>query len=246
VLDEYLFSTKGEFKIMTKVPQWKLRRLASRAIRVLDRKINEDPVFKAYEYALRPVARDFIKCYDDISKYSVTLTQEREQSKKAARKLFEVTRIWLPLLKRDVKNFNDQSYRNTTVTDDILEDGNRLFDFVTDYTDENGNQLPYSQDILEGLEPLLNSALKEITEAEQADSTYQLLSRATRENASKLQQELVAFRRTIAIFSGRNDKDYQKLRESKSHVPDTDDDPESPAAPVIEPAKPGETPVFNP
>jgi hypothetical protein len=229
---------------MTSVPQWKLRRLASRAIRVLNRKIEEGSVFKAYEYSLLPVAQQYIKDYDNISKYNVTLFKEKKESVTAARNLFETTRVWLPLLKRDVKGFSAQNYSNTMVNDDILEDGNRLFDFITDYVDPTGNKLPYADDCLANMEPVLHSALKEISEGEQADLTYQAMAKATRDNGERLQKELVAFRKTIAYFSGRNDKDFQKLRLSKSHIPDTDDDQNAPTSPTITPANPGDTPVL--
>jgi hypothetical protein len=229
---------------MISVTQWKLRRLASRALRVLERRKEENPLFAAYEYSLVPAAENFIKAYDSLSRYKVNVKKEKTESKVAARDLFLTTRGWLPLLKRDIPQFNEQDFNNTQLMDDILEDGNRLYDFVTDYRNSEGNELPYAQDCLAGIDEKLTAALKEINEAENADSVYQAMRKHSRNSAVQLQSEIVAFRKSLAVIAGRNSTDYQKLRESKSHLKDEDDDKNVPLSPKVEPAKPGENPIL--
>ncbi|MBU1241423.1 hypothetical protein KKF84_03825 [Myxococcota bacterium] len=224
-------------------PFWKLRRLAARCLRVLDRKKGTDPVFSAFEFGLRPVATNFISAFDEIGKAKATLKQEKDEGRTAVERLFTVTRAWLPLLKRDIPGFETMEFTsNKDVLDDILEDAVRLHGVVMDYAEGSSAPLPYAADCLSSLDTAINSAQKEITEAEQSDVTYQSLARSLREMATELEKQMVAFRRTLAVVSGRTDKDYQKLRLARVGTPDVDDDPAAPLPPVVEPANPGEGP----
>ncbi|MBU1241435.1 hypothetical protein KKF84_07480 [Myxococcota bacterium] len=224
-------------------PYWKLRRLAARCLRVLDRKKGTDPVFTAFEFSVRPVAANFIKAFDEIGKAKATLSKEREEGRSAVDRLFVITRAWLPLLKRDIPGFDTMEFTSTrAVLDDILEDAIRLHGMVTDYAEGSPTPLSYAADCLASLDTAINSAQKEITEAEQSDVTYQSLSRALRDMATDLEKQMVAFRRTLAVVSGRADKDYQKLRLERAGATDVDDDPAAPLPPVVEPANPGEGP----
>lgn len=70
------------------------------------------------------------------------------------------------------------------------------------------------------------------------------LLRETRMAATDFDQDLQAFRSTIATLTSRQDKDYQKLRAQRAQLVDEDDDPNAPAPPpVVTPASPG---VNNP
>jgi hypothetical protein len=220
---------------------WKLRRLAPRAIRVVQRRGTESPALAAYSATLVPKAETFISAYDKAGKYEATWRKEMGEGKGAVASVLKTMRAWLPLVQRDVPGFDSSSYGDQpTVPDDVLEDGGRLFDVVHDHLDAAGNPLAYRDAFIADFDGILKEAGKEWSEAEAADKSYQALLAAVRQGAEQFDLELVAFRKTLSSVVGRGDKDFQKLRAERAQAPDEEEDPTapSPVAPVA-PAPPG-------
>lgn len=212
---------------------WKLRRLATRAKRVQARRSNESPVLAAYDPTLPPKADAFIQAYDAAARYENNWRREMKEGKGAVAKLLSQIRSWLPLLERDVPQFDPSSFGDKPdVPDDILEDGNRLLDILDDATDSTGTPLAYAQTAKPALAVLLVEANREWAEAEAADSNYQKLLADVRATAAVFDLELQTFRRSLAHVAGRNDKDYQKLRAERASQPDDEDEPTAPAPPA--------------
>lgn len=226
---------------MASSASWKLRRIASRVIRVVKRRGAEHPAVGAFGSTIVPKAQTFIKAYDDAGRYESTYRKELREGKNAVGVVLQGIRMWLPLVQRDVPGFDGSSYGDQPdVPDDIIEDGSRLFDVVHDFVDAENKPLEYRNAFLADFEPKLKAAEKEWPEAEAADSAYQGKLRDVRDAGEAFDQELQGFRKTIAAAFGRSDKDYQKLRAEKAHTPDEEDDPAGPSAPgPVEPAGPG-------
>lgn len=220
---------------------WKLRRLAPRALRVLDRHKAKSPAIAAFTDKMVPTAEAFIAAYDETGRYEPTWRKEMDEGRGAVKEVLITMRSWLPLVQRDILGFNSASFGDCpTVPDDIIEDGSRLFDLVNDYHNVQGQPLPYQKACCETLEVVLKNATKEVTEAEVADKKYQELMAQVRQTAAVFDMNLQAFRKTLAVITGRNDKDYQKLRAQKAEIADAEDDPNAPAAPMpVPPATAG-------
>ena len=136
-------------------------------------------------------------------------------------------------MQRDVPGFSGADFGDKpSVPDDVLEDVGRFFDMMADYQDDAGQSLPYQGALLADLEPKLQSAAKEWSEAETADKHYQTLLADVRRTGEMFDNELKPLRRTLTVVAGRNDKDYQKLRAQKAQIVDDDDDAHSPAPPL--------------
>ena len=219
---------------------WKLRRLAPRTIRVIERRGSEHPAVQAYASTLVPKAEAFVAAYDASKKYESRWKSEMEEGKGAVADVLKVIQAWLPLVQRDVPGFDGSSYGDRpTVPDDVLEDGGRLFDEVHDYVDGNGAALAFRDPFLQDLEPKLQAAAKEWKEAEGADTEFQSILAKVRATAEAFDTELQGFRKTLTAVVGRRDKDFQKLRAQKAQVRDEDDDPAAPPPPPVPPADPG-------
>ncbi|MDC3962457.1 hypothetical protein [Polyangium jinanense] len=226
---------------MATTPAWKLRRLATRAKRVQARRASESPVIAAYATTLPGKATAFIAAYDAAAKYENTWRREMREGKGAVAALLRRIQSWLPLLVRDVPEFDASTFGDKPdVPDDVIEDGGRLAEVLEESTTADGKPLTYKVDALKELIPSLEAANKEWSEAEAADTTYQKLLKESRATAVVFDKELQTFRRSLAHAVGRNDKDFQKLRVERASQKDDDDDPAAPATPApVTPAAEG-------
>jgi hypothetical protein len=216
----------------TVVPQWLLRRLASRFIRIVKRRAPQSPVIEAFLQFAVPKAEQYIAAYDKSMKFDADWKREMAEGRGAIVVLLKQIRAWAPLVKRDVPGFDTSTYGDQPdVPDDVLEDGERLASVIQEFRDNQGNALPYQKAALDALSVALQAAAKEWAEAEAADSQHQQLLASVRELAASLQQELVALRRSLMAVAGRTDRDYLKLRVEHAGTPDEDDDPNAPPAP---------------
>jgi hypothetical protein len=214
---------------MASTPAWKLRRLAPRAKRVHARRSEESPVLIAYSTTLPSKVDAFIAAYDSAAKYENTWRREMREGKGAVAALVKVVRGWLPLLVRDVPDFDASTFADKPdVPDDVIEDGARLVDVIEGSLDADGKPLQYRDAALKSLTAALAAANKEWSEAEAADATYQKLLKETRATGAVLDIELQAFRRSLAQVAGRGDKDFQTLRVERAAHKDDEDDPSAP------------------
>jgi hypothetical protein len=185
--------------------------------------------------------------YDKAAKYQASWKKEMAEGRSAIAALVKLMQSWLPLLKRDVPGFDGGIYGDKPeVPDDVIEDGEWLASVIEEFRDNAGNPLAYQKAALDALGPAVQAAIKEWGEAEAADAQYQQMLAAVRTMADPLQQDLVALRRSLMATSGRNDKDYQKLRAERASYPDEDDDPSAPTPPkpvVAAPAGAGPSPA---
>jgi len=218
---------------MSSTPQWKLRRLAPRAKRVLERRSAESTVLATFQSTLPAKANAFIAAYDATAKYENAWRREMAEGKGAVAALVKDVRSWLPLLVRDVPGFDPSTFGdNPDVPDDVLEDAGRLVEFLEEATYAQGKPLSYANDASAALTTSLTSANKEWSEAEEADSKYQGLLKNVRATAAVFDKEIQAFRLSLSRAVGRTDKDFQKLRVEKAGQQDDEDDPTAPKAPI--------------
>lgn len=226
---------------MASTPQWKLRRLASRAIRVVERRSEQNAALKSFGSSLVPVANDYIASYDGVKRFGAKWQKEMAEGKGAVSALITVMRAWLPRLSVDLPHFDRSTFADTAVPDDVMEDAERLRDTIDDHealAADPANELKplsYASDLTSKLDAAYAAATKEWREAEEADSEYQQALQKTRALAGQLQQELVAFRETLMTVVGRSDTDYQKLRTQRAAAPDPEDDPVAPKPAEPEP-----------
>jgi hypothetical protein len=210
--------------IITAVPQYVLRRLAQRALRVLERHGATHEVLAAIEESFRLVAEAFIKAYDQARTSKPHKALELRQGRVATKVLHTTLRSWLGWLARDFDDFDGSAFSSEPSTpDDVIADGERMVDFVARHEATTGEKLPYADKLIAEVSQALGAARKEWTEAQDAMVAHQELQAQVRALAGELQQNLVALRRTLRTVLGTSHKDYQKLRLAKtSHLDEED------------------------
>jgi hypothetical protein len=107
------------------VPYWKLHRLAPRAERVSERRASEAPALDVCRNTLQPAARKYIAAYDEAQRYERQLRREMSAGRDAVATLLGEMRQWLPLLARDVPDFDRSTFADSVVPDDVLSDSER-------------------------------------------------------------------------------------------------------------------------
>lgn len=226
---------------MPSTPQWKLRRLASRAKRVVERRASESAALSAFAITLPERADAFIGAYDAANHYRPTWRRELTEGRGAVAALSKTMQAWLPALVRDVPGFRASDYTTSPeVPDDLINAAEALLGVAAHAVDTAGAPLAYGPALLDALESSTRAATKEWQEAEAADKRHQSLSASIRASAAVFDTELQLFRRSFLAVVGRSDKDYQKLRVERAGAVEADDDP---AAPAPEgPIAPGEPP----
>ncbi|HWN71424.1 MAG TPA: hypothetical protein VNM90_27485 [Haliangium sp.] len=216
---------------MARVPLWKLRRLAPRAKRVIERRRADAPVIAAYEHTVIPAAEQYMAAYDRATQMRGSWKLEGQERQKAVAALAVALQCWSPLVIRDVESFDGSAFRQTSVPDDLIHDAQYIVDLVVEHAARADAPLRYQEALTLEMNERLRAARKEHTEAETADKDYQQCLADVRAKAQALQTELTTFRRTLAALLGRSDKDYQKLRLERASHRDEDDDPAAPTLP---------------
>ncbi|HWN68736.1 MAG TPA: hypothetical protein VNM90_13960 [Haliangium sp.] len=209
-------------------PMWKLRRLAPRAKRVLERRKNEASVLAAYEPKLVPAADLFIAFYDHAADYKSTWQREMQEGRNAIAVLGNSVRSWVPLVLSDVVSLDTSDFADSPVADDVILGAQRLMARVGAYSDAAGSPLSYRESLAVDVRVKLEAAVKERSEAEAADRQFQQTLANARSSADAFEGVLQAFRKSLGLAVGRQDKDYQKLRLQRAAQRDEDDDPGAP------------------
>lgn len=216
---------------MARPTLWKLRRLAPRAKRVIERRQGDAPVMAAYANTMIPAADRFMATYDRAARMRGRWKLANQERHQAVGTLAGAMQCWLPPVSRDVLSFDRRALRQTSVPDDVMHDAEYLVNLVIENTADTGALLTYQEPLLLDMNDKLVATRARHAEAETLDREYQQCLADVRREAQAFQGELIVFRRTLAALLGRNDKDYQKLRFERASHQDEDDDPTAPAPP---------------
>lgn len=198
------------------VPNWKLRRVVPRALRVLNTHKDGFEELKVFESALVPAAQRFCELYD-ASRASETPRSELSDARKALRRLELGIRRWTGILTRDIPGFTLSSFLDgDSLSDDLIGGAERLLEVVRGFKGANGEAPTYVDDLVARITPLLTAATQAWDVAQTQLASERELLRQTREAAAVVHKELVAFRRTVRVVLGETHRDYQMLRMSRT------------------------------
>jgi len=209
-----------------------LRRLAARCIRIHARQRGKAPALAAYDDSLAVRAVAYVDYYDALRQAAKLRMKERREGKLAIDELIRAIRSWAPIVARDIEDVRAGEFgENTAVPDDAIRDGKELLKYGTEHVDQAGQPLSYADALKEDLGGALETAEAEWGEAEQAQEGYAALRAQVLETGILLEQDLVAYRRTLRSEIGGTHPDYQKLRIDRIRTPDADDDEVAAALP---------------
>jgi hypothetical protein len=203
---------------MPSIPFWKLRRLAPRLLRVLERHAARDPSLGAYLLTLKPTAELFISVFDLLEILETERALELGQGKAAVEVLIRSMNAWAGQVAgtKAIPGFVASAYgASPDVPDDTIKDAERLLGTVKKHHELDPEAMPFAPALLEDLGAALEKARVEWSQAEAIKSQHQDLVVKNRENAEKFSDLLISFRRALATFVGRSHPDYQTLRSSR-------------------------------
>ena len=213
-------------------PQWLLRRLAARGIRVHDRQQGKSAALAVFTTTLPVYCATYIEYYDALRQLAKVHINERFEGKQSIVALIKVLRIWAPLLARDIRGVREGEFgQNSSVPDDIIRDTKELLRYANEHRDEAGEPLSYLDALIAEVTPVLEAAEKEWGEAEEAVQSYSTMRDLVHLAGVALEKELVSYRKILKAVIGRTNADYQKLRVDRAGTPDEDDDEVAAALP---------------
>lgn len=200
---------------MPRQPQWKSRRLAARALRVIERVKDRDPTLGAFDLVLRPTAEAFIAAYEarDIAvrnRASAVLAATA-----AVQALSSAVRTWARLLSSIDEGLRVSSHEilsRPSVGEDVIADAFSVLEMVEDHRERKGAY----EDIVPVMRADLEARIRQAEAATQAREARHMetsdLMLETRQLAQRFVVQLSAFRAALASTVGTSSPDYQRLR----------------------------------
>lgn len=200
---------------MATTPNWKLRRLAARTLRVIERHKTAAPVVAAFEITLAPKATEFVETYDRLRLVENQRQVDVAEGHAAAKALAGKVRSWANQVSatKMIAMFDATTYGNRPgVPDDVITDANHLVESVKGKTSDGETAPAWVAPLLADLEPAIALAQKEWAEAEALKSEYTSLINKIRTCGEDFSDLLIAFRRTLRSTIGSAHPDFQSLR----------------------------------
>ncbi|MBU1221458.1 hypothetical protein KKF34_02815 [Myxococcota bacterium] len=202
-------------------------RLANRLLRVIERHSNAHPAMSISRERTLERTNKFI---NDAQNYMITYkerSKERKEGLGAVSDLEDALRSFVPMisniyphLKINLTNLTGTTPDDTlTFTDIMMEEVQMQPDFETN---------TMAKDIMNNVSTAWQTAMKEWTEYENADSNFKAASEALNTSKALFHGELTMMRRTLAAVIGRTHPDVRKLTVQSSTTKDIDDPPENP------------------
>ena len=197
-------------EIVVGATQWKLRRLAPRALSVLERH-RELSTLQHFEQTLPVTVAKFVELYDSGR---VLVASRRTVSGLPALETLRARILsWSGPVARDIPGMDVKALANQRVTavDDVVSNGERLLELARSHAASGKGELPY----LAQLEQSMTAAIADVrTQWEQFQAQMakeQATLAEARLAAQALHRELIAFRRALRGELGASHRDYRQL-----------------------------------
>ena len=210
---------------MPAISQVTLRRLAARALRVLERHKQREPAIGALVGSLDVDAKAFIDAYDAVMSGSPARRFGSTSGSAQIEALVKKQRMWLALLTKDVPQFKRAEYlKNTAVADDVIASAQQLLGAVEDYNATAPEPLAYAEDLSTDLETALSELQQMVGARNDARADHTELLATARRSADAFYRELIALRSTLSAAVGRSHPDYRLLRNPSGQSGDGEED----------------------
>lgn len=209
---------------MATLPQWMLRRLAPRALRVLGRQAARQPALAAHNGRVGDSAQAFIDAYDAVSIFVNTNRPSRSVNSESIDELQRKLSGWTPLLVDDLPGFDRGEFASDdSVPDDLFQRVERLIKIVEQHATTE-SAFAYAEQMVADLRAALDSAKADSRAVGDSTSREADMRATARSAADRFHRDLIAFRRTLRAHVGRSHPEYQKLRVVRVRTTDGDDD----------------------
>ena len=193
----------------------RLRRAATRALRLAKKHASTNPTLGAAAETLVPIAERFVELYDHDPAH--VRGTKLEQGHAQVEILRELAGRWLAFVERDL-SIDPEKYPLSSVPDDVFAAAKMLIKTLREA--QAKSPLAYADTAIQELEAQLATADAAWTEGQAVLGAIQERKQQLRQTAIALQAQLVTFRRLLRRAVGRRHVDYQRLRASRGSGPD--------------------------
>ena len=198
---------------MSTISQVTLRRLAARALRVLERHKDREPAVGALVGSLDVDAKAFIAAYDAVMGGAPGRKMGRMSGDEQLDALVRKLRMWLALMAKDIPKFRRSDYlQSYTVPDDVISSAETILEAVESYNGSAKEPLAYTEQLTTDIETALGELRATVGSHNDGRAAFSELLETARTEAENFHQELIALRRTLEASVGRQHPDYRLIR----------------------------------
>lgn len=206
--------------VSTKVSQKKLRELAERAVRVIERHTSHVSV-RAAATSLVPAAEAFAKGYDEGFKFWSDQSSEMEGRRASMVALDKLLKSSLAIVQLVAPGFDTSELTATVETPDrLMVNARRVLEVLA----HAGDSVPEGQALIAALKEAADKAEEHLAAAHTSRVELQQSQATVRELAIAFNRELVALRRILRATVGTHHLDFQALRASRVKSVDIEDE----------------------
>ena len=196
--------------------QKRLRSIAGRAVRVVERQKALDVGVAAVAATLVPAAEAFMEAYDAVTQVQASQRREMKEGRSALVALVKRVRACVAMAHAAGLDFDSRELTgNVDAPDRLLSDANRVVALFT----AAASASPQFQPVLEALQSDTVKASEEWAHAQAERVDQQSRQAQAREYALAFQREVVALRRVLRTLVGTSHLDYQALRNARVRRP---------------------------
>lgn len=217
------------------VAMWKLRRLYARVRRTAELHAHDEMLAQRSATTI-PVLESFCGAYDQLRNSEIPWLSDRPSGRAAVYDLVLSARMWMPLAVRDLPFIERANYFDSPISDDVLDDIERLITALRDGRMPDGQLLAYREHAVDELDAALRVAQLKWFESETKHVEYGQRMAALRAIAQTAKVALRDFLRAAAFTLTYLSPEYQKLLPSRAGHLDDDDDRRAPYPELVEPA----------
>jgi len=214
---------------------WKIRRLNARVKRAAERH-REDPVFAEFAASTLSAFEVFCATYDDVRRGEIPWLQAGQSGRVAVYELLLSARMWMPLAVRDLPSMERSNYFDSRISDDVLDDTERLIAVLRDGRLADGQSLTYRDNAVDSLDVALRAAQLKWEQAEAMYPEYGTKMATLRLVATEARVRLHRFLQAAASILTYLNPEYLELLPSRAGQILDDDDRTAPWPEQVEPA----------
>jgi len=211
-------------RVKSRLSGWKLRRLAPRALAVLERHKASDAVLLAFEPTLLSAAHRYMAVYEDERVDAPGRQASSRRHLSLVAKLYDRTQAWMVLLERDLPQFRRADYASTVKLPEEVIGAARGVLAAAGRPAEAGAPLPYAEVLAAELADLLAQTERQTSGVEGSLVDQQARADELRTAAIELGRQLRLFRRAVKRVLGASHRDYLRLRIRAKREADVEDD----------------------
>jgi hypothetical protein len=191
--------------------QWMLDRLAERTPEVVQRNEGKSELIAGFGATVAATAVEYRTQYASVTLLEKDVRRRTADAKPHVEALSAAASGWVLPLSEHLGNFDVLPLTRTDVPTDVTTQAERLIEHMRFATTGPETVLPYADQMVAHLQPLIESATQAHRAQQDALVELQERRRQLRLIGARFEDELIAFRRVLKKVLGPTHRDYKYL-----------------------------------